>query len=183
MDETHCRKIVTESRLAACALVAAGDTLKPLLHEYHLYADAVHEIAALADQAEGERLQQLAGQLRAMFHIANEALMNRVEAARQAHAERLGMTVEEIDQKRLYPTPPGDDADDATRTAWERSIPGQGDRWLRLGVTTLRQERGHAFFELVRAVWLLAPGRAEIDRFLERLDELVPELAPRGVEE
>ncbi|WP_336214356.1 hypothetical protein [Nonomuraea sp. LPB2021202275-12-8] len=171
MDETHCRKIVTESRLAACALVAAGETFRPLLHNYRRYADAIHEIAALADKAAGERRQQLAGQLQAMFHIVNEALANRTETARQAHAERLQISVEEVDA-RLYPPLPTADADDATKKAYERSIHGQADRWRRLGLAALGQDRGHAFSELVRTVWLMAPSRAEIDRFLERLDEL-----------
>jgi hypothetical protein len=176
MNETHCRTTVAESHLAACALVAAGETLRPLLYHYQLYADAVHEIVARADQAEGDRLQQLAGQLRAMFHILNEALANRVEAARQAHAERLQISVEEVDA-RLYPPLPTANADDATKKAYERSITGQSDRWRRLGLTRLSQDRGHAFFELTRAVWLLAPSRTEIDAFLHRLDELVPERA------
>ncbi|MEV4806741.1 hypothetical protein AB0K18_42675 [Nonomuraea sp. NPDC049421] len=180
MDETLCRKIVAESRLAACALAAAGDVLKPLMYLYREYADAVQEIAALADQAEGARLQQLARQLQAMFHVVNEALVTQVEKAEQAHAERLAISVEEVHTTRLYPPLPGDDADDATRAVWERSIPGQGDRWRRLGAADLRQERGHVFFELVRAVWLLAPSRSEIDAFLQRLDELAAEPARRA---
>lgn len=176
MAEAHCRKIIYESRLAACALVAAGETFKPLLFSYKQYADAVTEIVTLADQAEGERLQQLVGELLAMFHILNEALMNRTEAARAIQAERLGIGVDEVDL-RLYPPLLAPDADEATRQAHERSILGQADRWRRLGFATLGQDRGHAFGELIRTVWLLATSRAEIDRFLERLDELVSDKA------
>lgn len=174
VNEVHCRKIVRESRLASAALVAAGEVFRPLLYSYKEYADATREIAALADKAEGERLQQLTGQLLAMWFVVSEALANRTEQARQAHAGRLGITPDEV-HDRLYPPLPADDDDEAMHAAYERSIHGQAERWRRLGLATMGQERGHAFFELVRTVWLLAQSRSEIDRFLERLEDLAAE--------
>jgi hypothetical protein len=170
--------VIAEARVAACALIAAGEVFRPLLWSYRHYGDAVFEIAALSDQADGQRLQQLADQLLAMFYVVNEALMTRTTTALQEQAERLGITVDGVDA-RLYPQLPDDDADPAQRRTYELSISGQADRWKRLGFAQLGQSRGHAFYELIRVVWLLARTRGEIDRFLERLEALAAG-SPKG---
>lgn len=174
MSEAHCRKIISESRLTSAALVAAGEVLPAMLFSYRHYANAINHIATLAEQAEDERQQQFTDELLAMWYVLTEALLNRYEAAMTEHAGRLGSPAQV--EARLYPPLPGDDADGESRRAWERSIPGQADRWRRLGFTGLTQDRGHAFWQIIRLVWLLARARSEIEAFLKRLDELVPEL-------
>ncbi|MGW4411961.1 hypothetical protein ACWEJ6_48695 [Nonomuraea sp. NPDC004702] len=180
MSEARYRKIIRESRLAGAALVAAGEVFPSMLFSYRKYADAVNDIAALAEQAEGERRQQLTEELLALWCVLTEALLNRYEAAMAEHAGRLGSPAQV--EARLYPPLPGDDAAEEARRAWERSIPGQADRWRRLGFAGLTQDRGHAFWRIIRLVWLLAHGRGEIETFPTRLEELVPELAGQHVE-
>lgn len=60
MNETHWRTVTREARLSAIALTAAGDVFPTLLWTYRHYARAIFEVADLADQAKGDRLQQLA---------------------------------------------------------------------------------------------------------------------------
>ncbi|MGP3919246.1 hypothetical protein [Nonomuraea sp. 10N515B] len=177
MSEMRRRKVVAESRIAACAVIAAGETFPTLLWQDRAFANAVLRLANLAEQAEDEQLQQLTDELLALFHVVSEALVNHYGPALAAHAERLRISAEEVEE-RLYPALPPDEADDATRRAYANSIYGATDRLRKAGFTSLGQDRGHVLHDIIRIVWVVAQRRADIDAFLNRLEELRADLDP-----
>ncbi|MET7334397.1 hypothetical protein [Nonomuraea sp. NPDC005650] len=172
MSEVHCRKVVAESRIAAIAVIAAGETFPTPLWQHRNFASAVLRLADLADQADDEELQQLTDELLALFHVLSEALTNHYGPALAAHAERLQISTEQVEE-RLYPPLP---ADDATRRAYANSIYGSADRLRKAGLIGLGQDRGHVLHNIVRIVWVLAQRRADIDAFLTRLEQLRADL-------
>jgi hypothetical protein len=150
--ETHSRKVVAETRIAACALIAAGQTFPTLLWQHRTFANAAIRLADLADQSEGEDLQRLSDELLALFHVLSEALINHYGPALAAHAERLKNSVEQVEE-RLYPPLPPDHADDATLRAYANSISGAADRLRKAGFSGLSQGRGHVLHDIIRIVW------------------------------
>ncbi|MGW6499298.1 hypothetical protein [Nonomuraea angiospora] len=177
MSEAHCRKVVAESRIAAIAVIAAGQMFPTPLWQHRNFASAVLRLADLADQADDEELQQLADELLALFHVLSEALINHYGPALAAHAERLHISAKQVEE-RLHPPLPADDADDATRRAYANSIHGAADRLRKAGFIGLGQDRGDVLHDIVRIVWVLAQRRADIDAFLTRLEQLRADLDP-----
>ncbi|MEV3981800.1 hypothetical protein [Nonomuraea sp. NPDC049758] len=180
MSESHARRVAVEARAAACAITAAGDVFPTLLWQHRQFAQVVLRVADLADQADGEERQQLTGELLSLFYVLNEALVNHYAAAAERHAQRLGIGVHQLDD-RLYPPPPGDD--EQGRRAWQHSISGAADRLRAAGLIGLGQERGHVLHEIIRVVWVTAERRADIDAFLNRLDEVRQELVRAPVQQ
>jgi hypothetical protein len=51
VSEMHRRKVKAEPRIAACAVIAAGETFPILLWQHHTFTNAVLRLADLADQS------------------------------------------------------------------------------------------------------------------------------------